>query len=321
MNDIATRPLGRTDIQITPIGQGVMQFSGPKGMFSRMFVPLDQAYMNEIIETGYQSGVNWFDTAEIYGRGASESALASALHALDITDESVRIATKWWPLWRTARNIPKTIYERLAALQGYRIDLYQIHQPLSFSSVSSEMAAMADLVAAGHIRSVGVSNFSAKAMRQAHDALAQRGIPLASNQVQYHLLDRRIETNGILDTAKELGITIIAWSPLASGLLTGKFHDDPSLLDRTPVFRRLMLRRTLEKGRPVVDALRAIAAEVGATPAQVALSWVIHSHGDTVVAIPGASKPSHAVQNADAMRVVLSAEQMARLNAVSQPFR
>jgi aryl-alcohol dehydrogenase-like predicted oxidoreductase len=116
-------------------------------------------------------------------------------------------------------------------------------------------------------------------------------------------------------------VSIIAYSPLDSGLLTGKFHRDPSLLDATPVGRRTMLRRRLEQSRPVVDALEAIAVDRGATPSQIALAWLVRARGDTVVAIPGASKPSHAAEAAAALRVALSVEEIERLDAVSQAAR
>jgi aryl-alcohol dehydrogenase-like predicted oxidoreductase len=180
------------------------------------------------------------------------------------------------------------------------------------------MNAMAELVKTGKIRSVGVSNFSAGQMRRAHVALAKHGLPLASNQVHYSLINRGIESNGILDAAKELGITIIAWSPLESGLLTGKFHKDPNTLRKRPVARRLRLRRRLEKSRSLIVDLEEIAAAHGLTPAQVALNWLVNFHGDTVVAIPGASKVYHAQQNAGAMNFSLSEEEMARIDGLSR---
>jgi aryl-alcohol dehydrogenase-like predicted oxidoreductase len=175
------------------------------------------------------------------------------------------------------------------------------------------MDAMADLLEAGKIRAVGVSNFSARQMRRAHEALVRRGFTLASNQVKYSLLDRRIERNGILDAARELGITIIAYSPLEMGLLSGKFHKDPGLLRERPIGRRLMLGRLLEKSRPLVERLEAVAAERGVSASQVALNWVIHSHGETVVAIPGATSARHARESAAAMAFELTREEMARI--------
>ena len=227
---IETRQLGRTGIPITPIGLGVMQFAGGKGVFKFMFPNISQAEMNAIIQAALAGGINWFDTAEMYGMGKSEQGLANALKDAGVADEDVLIATKWSPFFRTAGNISKTIWNRLRFLDGYTIDLYQVHHPYSFSSPEAEMNAMADLVEAGKIRTVGVSNFSAERMRRAHAALQKRGLPLASNQVEYSLWKRSIETNGILETAKELGISIIAWGPLASGITIIIAVDLPSLI-------------------------------------------------------------------------------------------
>ena len=311
------RRLGQTDIRITPIGLGVMQFSG-RGIFRFMFPKLPAETMNSIVQAALDGGINWFDTAEVYGKGYSEQALANALKTAGQADGDVIVATKWFPFFRTARNIPRTISNRQRNLDGFTIDLYQIHLPYSFSSPEAEMNAMAELVKIGKIRSVGVSNFSAGQMRRAHAALAKHGLPLASNQVHYSLINRGIESNGILDAAKELGITIIAWSPLESGLLTGKFHKDPNTLRKRPVARRLRLRRRLEKSRSLIVDLEEIAAAHGLTPAQVALNWLVNFHGDTVVAIPGASKVYHAQQNAGAMNFSLSEEEMARIDGLSR---
>ena len=148
--------------------------------------------------------------------------------------------------------------------------------PFSISSVEAQMDAMAALVKAGKIRSIGVSNFSAKKMRRAHAALAKYGIPLASNQVEFNLLNRDIEKNGVLDAAKELNITIIAYVPLYQGLLTGKFHKNPELVKKLPSMRRMMVRRKFEKSRPLIKALEDIASSHNCTASEVALSWVIN---------------------------------------------
>ena len=158
-------------------------------------------------------------------------------------------------------------------------------------------------------------------MRRAHAALQKRGLMLAANQVQYSLLHRKIETNGVLAAAKELGITITAWSPLASGLLTGKFHKDPEILNQTPFGRRMRLRPGIERSRPLIQALDEIAAKHDATPAQVALNWVIDFHGETVVAIPGASKVHQAEESAGSMKFRLSNADKARLDELSSEFR
>jgi aryl-alcohol dehydrogenase-like predicted oxidoreductase len=311
------RKLGKTEIEITPIGLGVMQFAGGRLMFPE----ISQDTKNEIIKMALDGGINWFDTAEAYGFGVSERGLANALKAAGKTKDEVLVATKWSPFFRTAKSIPKTIGDRQQYLSPYSIDLHQVHQPFSFSSPEDEMDAMADLVEAGVIRSVGVSNFSAKRMRRAHEALAKRGLPLASNQVQYSLLHRDIEMNGVLDTAKELGITIIAWSPIASGVLTGKYHKNPEILKTKPYVRRVLLKRRLEKSEPIVEVVDEIALAHQVTTAQVALNWLINFHGDTVVAIPGATRASHAKESAGVMNFRLTEDEMTRIDNVSRTFR
>jgi aryl-alcohol dehydrogenase-like predicted oxidoreductase len=318
------RRLGRTLIEITPIGLGCWQFSGGFGLIGGFWEALPPETVDEIVRVSLAGDINWFDTAEIYGRGRSEQALARALQAAGRKDGDVVIATKWWPVPRTAKSIGATIGERRRCLGGFSIDLHQVHQPFSFSSVEAQMEAMAELVAAGKIRAVGVSNFSAARMRRAHAALERRGIPLASNQVRYSLVDRRIESNGVLAAARELGVTIIAYSPLGQGILSGKFHADPALIRNRPGPRRYMSAfraRGLARTRPLVDELRRIAAAHALTASQVALNWLLHVHGETVVAIPGASRPRHAQEAAGAMGFRLTNEEMSRLDDLSRPFR
>jgi aryl-alcohol dehydrogenase-like predicted oxidoreductase len=185
------------------------------------------------------------------------------------------------------------------------------------------MEAMVKLVQSKKIKHVGVSNFSASKMRSAWETLQKSGINLLSNQVQYSLLKRKIETNGVLDTAKELGITIIAYSPLAQGLVTGKFHDNPELLKNIG-FRKyssMFKPKGLEKSKPVTDLVKKLAIKYESTPSQVALNWLIHFHGDTVVAIPGATKSSHAEENTGAMKFRLSSDDMRLLDEVSSGFK
>ncbi|KPK82438.1 MAG: aldo/keto reductase [Gemmatimonas sp. SM23_52] len=316
--------LGASDIAVSPLGLGCWQFSGGRGLAGRYWEALPSEVEEDIVRLALDGGVNWFDTAEVYGWGTSESALSRSLRRLGRKSGDVVIATKWWPLFRFAGHIRKSIAERLHRLDGFDIDLYQVHQPYSFSSVAAQMNAMADLVEAGKIRVIGVSNFSARAMEKAFKVLAGRDLPLVSNQMRYSLLDRAIEANGVLDAARDLGITIIAHSPLAQGILSGRFHDDPSHVARLTGPRKRLAafsRRGLERTRPLVEALREIATQYDATPSQVALNWLIHVHGDTVVAIPGASRVSQMEDNLGALRFALSQEHLARLDQLSSQFK
>jgi aryl-alcohol dehydrogenase-like predicted oxidoreductase len=317
---IKLRSLGKTDINITPIGQGVMQMSGGGRLSKLMFPPIPEQDANDIIKTAVDNGINWFDTAEAYGFGTSERNLSRGLQAANIKDEEVIIATKWMPMMRWAGSIKKTIDKRLENLYPYTIGLHQIHMPYSFSSLEAQLNAMADLVESGSIRSVGVSNFSAKQMRKAHEVLEKRGIPLASNQVNYNLLKRKIENNGVLDTAKELGMTIICWGPLHSGLLTGKFHSNPELLKSRRRMRRRSFRRKLEKSQTLINGLTTIAESHNASVSQIALSWLVNYQGETVVAIPGATKAFQSQLNGQTMSVKLSTEELTSIAELSEEF-
>lgn len=299
-----------------------MQFSGDGLLARTYFPPLDQDAVDPIVKAALDGGIDWFDTAEMYGGGKSERSLGTALRHGGVTPGDVTIATKWSPLLRTARNIERTVGNRRAALQPFRVDLHQIHLGQgSFSPVREQMRAMARLVERGLISAVGVSNFSAEQMQDAHAVLADHGIPLATNQVQVNLVHRDIETNGVLDTARRLGVTLIAYSPLRSGLLTGKFHADRSLVDEIPPLRRKMTGFTdehLGSTASLIGALREIAEGHDATVSQIALAWLIGYYDDTVVAIPGASRPHHAAEAAGALRVQLSNAELEHLAQLSR---
>lgn len=315
------RRLGKTDIEITPIGLGCWQFSQGANWMSRVWDTVPQEAITLIVDTALKGGMNWFDTAEAYGSGRSEQMLAAALSSLGVKPGSVVVATKWFPIFRTSRSIAATIDARIACLGRYPIDLYQIHQPWSFSPIPAQMKEMAKLLRAGKIRSIGVSNFSARQMERAHTALASEGIVLASNQVRFNLLDRRIEQSGVLESAKRLGITIIAWSPLAQGVLTGRFHEDPSLMQKLSGMRKMMGRlgpAGLDRARPLIDELRLVARAHGISAVQAALAWTVSFHGETIVAIPGATKAAQAEQSAGSMAVRLTEKELARIDELSR---
>ena len=320
---ISLRSIGKSDLKITPIGLGCWQFSKQQNMAGKFWPSLEDDLIEKMVKISLEGGINWFDTAEVYGNGASEKALAASLRDIGKKPGDIIVATKWWPMFRFASNILKTIDQRIEALSPFPIDLYQVHQPWGFSSEKAEMESMARLVKEHKIRYVGVSNFSSAQMRSAWEALQKHNIHLVSNQVRYNLLDRKIESNGILQTAKELGITIIAYSPLAQGLVTGKFHDNPDLLKNIGMrkYSTQFKPSGLEKSRPVVKSVQELAIKYGVTPSQIALNWLINSHGETVVAIPGATKEKHAIENAGTMTFSLSAEDIALLDKKSTLFR
>jgi len=317
------RSLGKSELMITPIGLGCWQFSKQSNMAGKFWPSLEDDLINQIVKTSLNGGINWFDTAEIYGNGASEKALSRSLLHNGKNPGEITIATKWWPMFRTASNILKTIDQRIEALNPFPIDLYQVHQPWGFSNEKAEMNAMARLVKEKKIRYVGVSNFSAAQMRSAWEALQEHGITLVSNQVRFNLLDRKIESNGILETAKELGISIIAFSPLAQGLVTGKFHENPELLKNIGMrkYSSPFKAAGLEKSRPLIKTIQELAGKYNVSTSQVALNWLINFHGETVFAIPGATKESHATENTGTMTFRLSEEDLNLLDQKSAIFK
>jgi aryl-alcohol dehydrogenase-like predicted oxidoreductase len=294
------RRLGRSDVEVSPLGLGCWRFGGSGEKLGARWTAVDQPAVDAIVAAALAGGATWFDTAEIYGHGASERALAHALRASGKVPGEVAVATKWWPKWRFAGSVRRTLGARLAALTPYPIDLHQIHHPSSLSSLGAQMAALARLVRAGSIRAAGVSNFSAADMRAAHAALAAHGVPLASNQVRWSLVDRRIEADGTFAAARELGVTLIAYSPLGQGLL---------LADEAGDGPRARL----------VRELGAVAAALGATRSQVALAWLL-ARGEGVVAIPGATRVDHAVDALGAHGLTLDAAARDRLDEASRPF-
>ncbi len=314
------RTLGKTDIKVSPIGIGVMMWMQGKGLMGRMAPDISEEVRNDIIKESFTGGINFFDTAEFYGFGKSETNLVKALKTNGIDDKDVIIGTKWAPVLRRARNMRRTINNRIRYLDGYTIDLYMIHQPISLSLIKTEMKELARLVEKEKVRSVGISNYNAEQMRKAHEELEKLGVPLVANQVQYSLVRRNIESNNILDTAKELDVTITAYTPLAGGLLTGKLHNNPEVMKNKYVMYRMVAKRDMEKSIPLVETLTEIGKRHEVLPGQVALNWLVTYHGDTVVTIPGATKTYQAKENAGAMAFNLSKAELEEIAEVSEIF-
>lgn len=216
-----TTTLGKTGITVPSLCIGT--WSWGDGLFWDYGKSFGEAEVEAAFNTALELGVNFFDTAEVYGQGLSEELLGKFMQK---TDQPVIMATKYGPLpWRIWGNaVADALTASLKRLQVPQIALYQVHWPfIFFMTQETLMNALADEVKQGRILAVGVSNYSASEMELAHDILAKRGIPLATNQVKYSLLNRKIEQKGILNKAQQLGVTLLAYSPLAQGLLTGKY--------------------------------------------------------------------------------------------------
>lgn len=316
MQTMQTITLGQNGPAVTALGIGTWAWG------DKLFWSYGSDYgvpqVKEAFEATLDSGISFFDTAEIYGLGESEKLIGQFMKEQGRT---AQIATKYFPVpWRfNAQSVSEALTESLKRLQVEQVALYQVHMPFSFlMSQETLMNALADEVKRGRIATVGVSNYSAQQMREAHGYLAARGVPLAVNQVQYSLLARKIETNGIMDTARQLGITILAYSPLAQGLLTGKYtlenYIEPTGARRIdPRFSR----SGLEKIALVMKVLYQLGEKYNRTPAQVSLNWLI---AQGVVPIPGAKTAQQAIQNAGALGWSLASEEIAQLDQVSRAW-
>ena len=302
------------------LGVGAMTWGDPSGL--ARLNPAKLAYggahgfeeEKRALETSLAAGVNFFDTAAMYSRGASERRLGKLSPGKDVL-----IATKFPPgFFSRTEEFPQALDTSLARLGRNSVDLYQHHFPSNRVSIPKLMALMADAVETGKVKAVGVSNYSAEQMRIAHAALAERGLPLASNQVEYSLLRRQPEVNGVLDTCRELGITLIAYQPLASGALTGKYTAGarPTGLRR---FMGTFRGQGLEAVTPVVALLHEIGECYAKSPAQVALRWLIENEG--VLPIPGAKNGKQAADNAGALSFSLTSAEVEALNQATMAWR
>jgi aryl-alcohol dehydrogenase-like predicted oxidoreductase len=275
--------------------------------------------VREAFKASLEAGINFFDTAEVYGMGVSEQLLGQFMQE---TGQYVQIATKYGPMpWRIfGSSVADALTTSLKRLQAERIPLYQVHWPFAFfMSQETLMNALADEVQRGRIQAVGVSNYSADQMRDAYQILAKRGVPLAVNQVNYSLLTRKIESNGIFDTARNLGVTILAYSPLAQGLLTGKYTAESNINPEgarkiDPRFKK----DGLNKIEPVISLLRQVGEKHGRTPAQVALNWLIAK--GNVIPIAGAKTAEQVRQNAGALGWKISNDEFSEIEETTRPW-
>jgi aryl-alcohol dehydrogenase-like predicted oxidoreductase len=305
--------LGKTDLRVTPLGLGTWQWGDT--MTWEYGKGYGEADLKQVYEATLAAGINFIDTAEIYGRGRSERVVGQFMRETPAARDQVVLATKFAPLpWRPSPGrLHHALRESLNRLGLPQVDLYQIHWPYTPVSIEMWMEALADAVEAGLTRAVGVSNFSSSQTIRAHAALARRGVPLASNQVEYSLLQRKPETGGLVKVCHDLNVTIIAYSPIAKGALSGKYTPDNV---PTGLQRRKYTRKLLARIQPLLDLLREIGqARGGKTPAQVSLNWLM---AKGAVPIPGAKNLRQAQENFGALGWRLTDEEVARLDEGSE---
>ena len=275
------------------------------------------SYTNEDVRGAFnislEKGVTLVDTAEVYGRGRSERLIGEFLKE---TEVPVLLATKFMPFpWRFRKKaLLRSLRRSLERLDVEAVDLYQIHWPIPPISIETWMNELAIAVQEGLTRTVGVSNYDQSQMLQAYSALARHDIPLASNQVEYHLLDRRAEKSGLLARCHELDIRLIAYSPLGMGLLTGKYTVDSP----PPGMRGRRFSRILPKLPPLLKLMTQIGQDhSGKSNAQIALNWLICKG---TMPIPGAKNAKQAEANAGALGWRLTEDQVAALDEASEEF-
>lgn len=309
-----TRPekvtLGRSGVSIPPMGVGAWAWG------DRFFWNYGQDYDQDDVRAAFQAsierGLTFIDTAEAYGFGRSEQLVGKFSRT---TDRPLQIATKFFPYpWRLfAGQLPRAARGSLGRLGRDQIELYQIHWPLPLRSVQTWVSQMAKIQQAGLIRAIGVSNYNVDQMQTAIRVLADADLPLASNQVRYSLLDRQIERSGLQQACADHDVTVIAYSPLAQGLLTGKYSAENPM----PGARgRRVDERTMRQLPGLLDRMRSIGEHHGGkTLPQVALNWVM---AKGAVPIPGAKTAAQAIENAGALGWSLDSDEVEALDELSQ---
>ena len=326
------RQLGRSGLKVSEICFGAMTFG--EGFYGIGEVS-DQEGADRLVHAALDAGVTFFDTADVYSRGQSETILGQSLRNSSVPREQVVIATKVRGSMSDAAaqgtgdvnnvglsrsHIFDSCDASLKRLGVDHIDLYQVHGWDPVTPIEETMGALADLVRMGKVRYLGVSNYAVRHIMRANAVADRDGGPrFVSLQAYYSLVGRDLE-HELIDTAVEEGLGIMVWSPLAGGFLTGKYRraqDDPEGSRRTtfdfpPIDK--------EKAYDAVEALDAMAEAKGATVPQLALAWLLQRRGVTSVII-GTKKPAQLDDNLGATSVAFTADELATLDAITAPER
>lgn len=285
------RSLGKSGIRVSAVGIGTWQWGSKIWGYSKTY---DENDLTEAFSKALEIGLNFFDTAEIYGNGKSEEILGRCLK--NVKREDVVIATKFSPTRITENGIRKALENSLKRLGTSYVDLYQVHWPNPLIPIPKTMKILERLWSEGKILSIGVSNFNLKELMKSRESLSKTDI--VSNQVEYNMLKRNIEKSMIEYCSREK-ITIIAYSPLAQGALTGKYTrlNKPSDLVRksNPYFTS----KRLESIELLLEALREIADRRGKTITQIVLNWILR--WENAVPIPGVKRGKHVLDIAGSM--------------------
>jgi aryl-alcohol dehydrogenase-like predicted oxidoreductase len=301
-----TRRLGK--LEVSEIGAGCMSISANYGP------PANRNQGIQVIRSAYEKGVMFFDTAEVYGPFTSEDLVGEALAPIR---DKVVIATKFGfdleagGLNSQPKHIRKVVEASLKRLRTDRIDLYYQHRVDPNVPIEDVAGAIKDLIAQGKVLHFGLSEASAKTIRRAHAVQ-----PVTAVQTEYSVMERDPERNGVLKTCQELGIGFVPWGPVGMGYLAGQMDARTKLDSKTDLrsgFDRFS-PANLAANQPVVDVLKRVAASKNATPAQIALAWLL-AQKPWIVPIPGTRNPGHLGENLGAIGVQLTPADLGEIEA------
>jgi aryl-alcohol dehydrogenase-like predicted oxidoreductase len=317
--------LGQSGLIVSELCLGTMTFGSAPGL-TEAIAGLDQAASTALVKQALDAGINFIDTADVYSMGKSEEITGQALRDLGIRRSDVVIATKAMvPMGPGANDggnsrfhLMHAIDDSLSRLGLDHVDLYQIHGWDPQTPIEETLRALDDIVRSGRARYIGVSNFAAWHVAKALGVTERLGLaPVVSQQSYYSLVGRDLERE-IVPVLQSEGVGLMVWSPLASGLLSGKYVRDGqstssgegrrAAFDFPPVLP--------DRAWDVIDTLKDIAAARNCTVAQVAIAWLLHQNVVSTV-IVGAKRPDQLADNIGACAVVLSADDLDRLDTVS----
>ena len=316
------RYLGNAGMQISAITYGNWLTHGSQ---------VENDVATQCVRAALDNGITSFDTADVYANGRAEEVLGAALKGE--RRESLEVFTKvFWPVGPdpkgkndtglSRKHILEGIDNSLRRLQMDYVDLYQAHRYDVFTPLEETMQAFADVVRAGKAHYIGVSEWTAEQIREAHGLATQLGISLVSNQPQYSMLWRIIEGE-VVPTSHELGIGQIVWSPIAQGVLTGKYLPGQAAPEGSRATddkggANMIKRWLADDVLTRVQELRPIADELGLSLAQLAVAWVLQND-NVSAAIIGASRPEQVAENVQAAGVAIPAEAMKRIDEIVAP--
>lgn len=319
------RTLGSSGLRISRLSLGAMTFGAGTGIWGEI-AGLDRAQATRLVALAAERGINLIDTADAYSQGQSEAVVGQVLADLGLDESRMLVATKVRLRTGAGHNdvglgrshIMRSVETSLRRIGRDHIDLFQLHDRDALVPLEETLRALDDLVTQGKVRHIGVCNFSAGDLERAQGIITRtHRARVVSNQVHYALTSRDVE-HEIAAVGRANDVALLVWSPLAGGYLSGKYTTGSGSGETG---RRAMLNFPPidpVKADPIVLELREIATQLDATPAQVALAWVLGRSEATSVII-GARTEAHLEDNLNAQEVVLSGTQRDRLDRVSQP--